>query len=43
MPEMLEQLQLSKGALGQDGRAEWFHDFLDRDRLTGQFVLRRAV
>lgn len=43
MSEMLEQLKLSKGALGQDGGAEWFHDLFDCDRLSGQLVSRRAV
>jgi hypothetical protein len=38
MPKMLEQLQLSVGALGQDGGAEGLHDLLDGDRLTCQLV-----
>lgn len=43
MPKMLEQFQLSIGALGEDGGAEGFYDFLDRNRLTGQLISRRAV
>lgn len=43
MSEMLEQLQLSVGTLGQDRGAEGLHDLLDRDRLAGQLVSRRAI
>lgn len=40
--EMLEQLQLSVGTLGEDRGAEGLHDLLDRDGLAGQLVPRRA-
>lgn len=43
MAEMLEQLQLAVSTLGQDRSTEWLHDFLDRHRLIGQLVSRRAV
>lgn len=43
MAEMLEQLQLTVSTLGQDRSAEWLHDLLDRHRLIGQLVSRRAV
>jgi hypothetical protein len=40
--EMLEQLQLSVGPLGQDRRAERLHDLLDGDILVCQLVPSRA-
>lgn len=40
--EMLEKLQFSVGALGQDRRAEWLHDLLDRNGLARELVLGRA-
>ena len=42
MPQMLEQLQLSIGTLGQDRRAERFHDLLDGNILAGELIFRRA-
>lgn len=42
MSEVLEQLQLSVSTLGEDRGAERLHDLLDRDRLAGQLVPRRA-
>ena len=43
MLEMLQKLQLSVCSLGQDWRAEGLHDLLDRHRLSGELILRRAV
>jgi hypothetical protein len=41
--QMLEQLQLAVGSLGQDRSAEGLHDLLDRHRLVCELVLRRAA
>lgn len=43
MLEVLQQLQLSVCPLGQDRRAERFHDFLYRHCLPSELVLRGAV
>ena len=43
MSDVLEQLELSVGALGEDGRAEGFHNLLDRHCLAGQLISGRAV
>lgn len=37
--QVLEQLQLTVCALGEDRRAEGLHDLLDGHRLAGQLVL----
>src|SRR5689334_21742030 len=37
---MLQQLQLSVGALRQDGSGKGLHDLLDRHWLLGELVLR---
>lgn len=42
MLKMLEQLELTVRPLGQDGRAEGFHDFLDGNILAGKLILCRA-
>lgn len=39
-PEVLEQLDLSQGALGEDLLAEYIGDFLDGDALAGLGVGR---
>lgn len=36
--QVLEQLQLTVGPLGQDGCAEWLHDLLDGNILVGELV-----
>lgn len=38
MAEVLQQLQLSVGAFGQDRSAEGLHDLLNGDWLAGQLV-----
>lgn len=43
MAQVLEQLQLTVCALGQDRRAEWLHNLLDRDRRGSELILGRAV
>lgn len=43
MAEMLKQLQLPVGSLGQHRGAKRLHDFLDCDWLRCQLILRRAV
>lgn len=43
MPQVLEQLELSVGPLGQDGRAERLHDLLDGDGLVCQLVFGGAA
>ena len=40
MPEVLQELQFSVCALGQDRGAERLHDLLDRHGLAGELVLR---
>lgn len=40
---MLQQLQFSVGALGQDRCAEGLHDLLDGDIIVGELVSGRAV
>ena len=41
--QVLEQLQLTVCALGQDGRAEGLHNLLDCDRRSSELILGRAV
>jgi hypothetical protein len=41
--QVLEQLQLTVCALGQDRRAEGLHNLLDRNRRGSELVLGRAV
>lgn len=41
--EVLEQLELTVGSLGKDGRAEGLHDLLDGDILVGELIARGAV
>ena len=41
--EVLEQLELAVGALGQDGRAEGLHDLLDGHCLAGELVFGRTA
>jgi hypothetical protein len=41
--QVLEQLQLTVCALGQDGRAEGLHNLLDRDGRGSELILGRAV
>lgn len=43
MLQVLEQLQLSVGALGQDRCAEGLHNLLDRNRLSRKLILGRTV
>lgn len=43
MAEMLEQLQLPVGSLGQNGGTEGLHDFFNRHWLCSQLVFGRAV
>jgi hypothetical protein len=43
MAQVLEQLQLTVCALGQDRRAEGLHNLLDCDRRGSELVLGRAV
>jgi hypothetical protein len=43
MAQVLEQLQLTVCALGQDGRAEGLHNLLDCDRRSSELILGRAV
>ena len=43
MLQMLEQLQLPVGPLGQDRCTERLHDLLDSDILVRELVLGRAV
>lgn len=43
MAEVLQQLQLSVSALGQDRSAEGLHDLLDGDWLAGQLVAGGAA
>lgn len=43
MAEMLEQLQLPVGSLGQNGGTEGLHDFFNCDWLCSQLVFGRAV
>lgn len=38
MAEVLEQLELSVGALGEDGGGEGLHDLLDSDILVRELV-----
>jgi hypothetical protein len=42
-PEVLEQLDLAQGALGQNLLAEDIGDLLDGDTLVGLVVDRRAL
>ena len=37
--DVLEELELSVGALAEDGGAEGLHDLLDRDRRACELVL----
>jgi hypothetical protein len=39
VPEVFEELELSVGALGQDGSRERLHDLLDCHRLLSELVL----
>lgn len=41
--QVLQQLEFSVCALGQDGRAEGLHDLLDGDILVRELIARRAV
>ena len=41
--QVLEQLQLTVCALGQDRRAEGLHNLLDCDRRSSELILGRAV
>ena len=41
-PEMLQQFDLSQGALSQDLLAEYIGDFLDGDAISGLRIGRRA-
>lgn len=43
MLEMLQELQFSVCALGQDRRAERLHDFLYRHGLPSELILRGAA
>ena len=43
MAQMLEELQLSVRALGQDGGAERLHNLLDGHGLVRELILGRAV
>ncbi len=40
MPQVLQQLQLSVGSLGEDWSAKWLHDLLDGDILVGELIPR---
>lgn len=42
MSEVLQELQLSVGSLGQDGRAERLHNLLDGHGLAGKLIFGRA-
>jgi hypothetical protein len=42
MPQVLEQLQLAVGTLGQDGCAERLHDLLDGNGLVCELILCRT-
>jgi len=42
MAQVLEQLQLTVCALGQDRRAEWLHNLLDCNRRGSELILGRA-
>ena len=42
MSKMLQQLQFSVCAFREDRSAEGFHNLLDRHRLAGELILRRA-
>ena len=41
--QMLQELELSVGALGEDGCAEGLHDLLDGDILVGELIASRAA
>lgn len=43
MSQVLEQLELTVGAFGQDRRAERLHNLLDSHGLVGELVLCRTV
>jgi hypothetical protein len=38
VPEVFEELELSVGALGQNGSRERLHDLLDGNRLLGELI-----
>jgi hypothetical protein len=40
--QMLQELELSVGAFGEDGCAEGLHDLLDGDILVGELIASRA-
>ena len=40
---VLEELEFTVGALGENGGGEGLHDLLDRDGRAGQLILRRAM
>lgn len=42
MAKMLQQLELSVGALREDRSAKRLHDLLDRHRLTSQLIFGRT-
>jgi len=42
MPQMLQQLQLTVGTLGEHRSTEGLHDLLDSNSLACQLVLGRA-
>lgn len=43
MPQVLEKLQLTVRAFGEDRRAEGLHNLLDGDILVGELVFRGAA
>jgi hypothetical protein len=43
MSQVFEQFEFTIGSFGQDRCAEWFHDFLDGNRLACQLVLCRTT
>lgn len=43
MSEVLEQLELAIGSLGQDRSAEGLHNLLDGDILVGELISGGAV
>ena len=43
VPQVLEELELTVCALGENGRAEGLHDLLDCDILVGELVFRGAA
>ena len=42
MLDMLEKFELAVGALGEDRRAEGFHDLLDGDGCASELVFCRT-